>query len=33
MTSRAELYNGTVEIETAPGIGCTLKVVMKVKKA
>jgi len=33
MTSRAELYNGTVEIETAPGIGCSLKVVMKIKKA
>lgn len=32
MTSRAELYNGTVEIETAPGIGCSLKVVMKIKK-
>jgi len=33
MTSRAELYNGTVEIETAPGIGCSLKVVMKIKRA
>jgi signal transduction histidine kinase len=33
MTSRAGLYNGTVEIETAPGIGCSLKVVMKIKKA
>ena len=32
MTSRAELYNGTVEIETAPGIGCSLKVAMKIRK-
>jgi signal transduction histidine kinase len=33
MTSRAELYNGSVDIETAPGIGCSLKVVMKIKKS
>jgi two-component system sensor histidine kinase UhpB len=33
MTSRAELYNGQVEIETAPGIGCSLKVKMNLKKA
>jgi two-component system sensor histidine kinase UhpB len=33
ITSRAELYNGKVEIETAPGIGCSLKVRMNIKKA
>jgi PAS domain S-box-containing protein len=32
MISRAEMYKGKVEIETAPGIGCSLKVMMQLKK-
>jgi two-component system sensor histidine kinase UhpB len=31
ITSRAEIFNGKVEIDTAPGHGCTLKIVFNLK--
>ncbi len=31
MTSRAEAFNGKVEIDTAPGKGCTIKIIFNLK--
>lgn len=33
ITSRAELYNGSVNIQSAPGKGCSLKVTMSIRQA